>query len=432
MINEKIKFIDLFCGIGGFRLGLQQALSRNNLIGECILSSDIKKSAIETYQLNFEKSNIEDVRKINTSELGSFDFLLAGFPCQAFSSAGKRLGFEDTRGTLFFEVARILNDIKPKCFILENVEGLINHNKGNTLSTILAILDQIGYDFSWKLLNSKNFGLAQGRKRIYIAGVRKDLNLNLQNIFDFSTNFKAVTFKDIRDYNLETPNSKLNFLLKSSFNNLNLLAGKSINDKRGGYNNIHSWDLGIKGSITPKQKELINSLIVKRRNKKWSVENGTSWFDGIPLSLNQIKTFMDYENLENDLNALTEKGYLKQEYLKDYKIINNVKTKIKRTDLPMGYTLTTGKLSFEFSKIIDDNNIIPTIVATDSTRLGVIENTGLRKLSHSELKKLFGFPLTYKTNHLTTEEIFDLFGNSVTVNVIEEIANNLIKLITKQ
>lgn len=395
-INKKIKFIDLFCGIGGIRLGLQQALERQNISYECILSSDIKKSAVKTYQENFKDIVSGDVKEISTINIKDFDILLAGFPCQAFSSAGKRRGFEDTRGTLFFEVARILKDKQPKAFILENVEGLVNHNNGKTISTILATLDEIGYHYSWKILNSKDFNLAQNRKRIYIVGSRKDLKIDTSLVFNFKTKFKKVIFKDVREYGLEVIDSKLNNLLGSIYNDFNLLANKSIKDKRGGENNIHSWDLEIKGKLTQQQKELMNSLVTKRRYKKWSVENGTSWFDGMPLSLSQIKSFLNYPQIEKDLEILVDKGYLKMEYPKDYALINGIKTKISRTDLPLGYTLTTGKLSFEFSDILDDNLITPTIVATDANRLAVIEKKGLRKLSPNELKKLFGFHIEYK------------------------------------
>lgn len=429
MKMKTLNFIDLFCGLGGIRIGFQNAIVKNKFKSKCLLSSDIKKSAVNTYKINFKDNVVGDVCTIETKNLPSFDVLLAGFPCQAFSSAGKRMGFEDTRGTLFFEVARILKDKQPQGFILENVEGLIGHDNGKTLSVILATLVEIGYNTSWKLLNSKDFGLAQNRKRIYIVGTKKDLNINTEDVFNFKTNFKNTLFKDVRDFKIPVIDSKLNKLLNNNFDDLSLLSGKSIKDKRGGVNNIHSWDLGLKGRVTKKQKELINSLITKRRYKKWAVENGTAWFDGIPLSLIQIKSFIDYPTIQDDLDALLKKGYLKMDYPKDYSNINGVKTKIPRTDLPMGYTLTTGKLSFEFSDILDDNDIVPTIVATDASRLGVIEKDGLRKLTTNELKKLFGFPVSYKTEHLTEEECFDLFGNSVTVNVVESVANNLIKLL---
>ena len=150
---KKIKFIDLFSGLGGFRIGFENACRKLKIESECILSSEIKTHAIDTYSKNFKDHNlIGDITKLKASEIPNFDILLAGFPCQSFSSAGSRRGFLDTRGTLFFEIERILKAKKPKGFILENVEGLVKHdlkdkNKkiGQTLETILKILTQIDY-----------------------------------------------------------------------------------------------------------------------------------------------------------------------------------------------------------------------------------------------------------------------------------------------
>lgn len=328
---------------------------------------------------------------------------------------------------MFFEVARILKSKQPRAFILENVEGLVTHEKGKTLSIILNTLTEIGYNHSWKVLNSKDFGIPQNRKRIYIVGLRKDLNLNTENVFNFSKQ-PLCTFHKVRETNLPVLDSKLNQILLKNFSNLNSLSGKSITDKRGGNNNIHSWDLALKGEVSEKQKELLNILISKRRYKKWAIENGTAWFDGIPLNLSQIKSFINYPSLEKDLNTLVNLGYLKMEHPKDFSIINGLKTKISREDLLLGYTFTTGKLSFEFNHILDDNNITPTIVSTDASKLAVIENKGLRKLSPLELKRLFGFPESYQISHLNSHEIFDVFGNSVTVNVIENITKNIIRM----
>lgn len=427
--SNSIKFIDLFCGLGGIRIGFQKALQEHQFKSQCVLSSDIKDIAIKTYEINFNEKVSGDVRNIDENNIPNFDVLLAGFPCQAFSTAGKRMGFDDTRGTLFFEVARILKSKQPRAFILENVEGLVTHDRGKTLSIILNTLTEIGYHHSWKVLNSKDFGVPQNRKRIYIVGLRKDLNLNTENIFNF-LKYPLCTFHKVRESNLPVLDSKLNQILLKNFSNLNSLSGKSITDKRGGNNNIHSWDLALKGKVSEKQKELLNILISKRRYKKWAIENGTAWFDGIPLTFSQIKSFINYSSLPKDLNTLVNLGYLKMDYPKDFSIINGLKTKVSREDLPLGYTFTTGKLSFEFNHILDDNNITPTIVSTDASKLAVIENKGLRKLSPLELKRLFGFPESYQTSHLNSHEIFDVFGNSVTVNVIENITKNIIHAIT--
>lgn len=200
----------MFTGIGGFELGIQRAaLSVRNgktedtvsgtseqsmestaesLLSDggitdhistgdsgevlCVGYSEIDKHAIQTFEHRFGKEikNYGDATTINTADLPDFDLLVGGFPCQAFSVAGKRMGFEDTRGTLFFDVARVLRDKRPKYFILENVKGLLSHAGGETFQTILEVLTDTGYDVSWSIHNSKNYGVPQNRERIYIIG----------------------------------------------------------------------------------------------------------------------------------------------------------------------------------------------------------------------------------------------------------------------
>ena len=216
-----MKYLSLFTGIGGFELGIQQAYEktlgtinrikdgrgeeyetnddeeRDRLESEegknisskegldreygdgrtdegeptCIGYSEIDKYAIQIYQKYFPNhKNYGDITKINTKEIPDFELLVGGFPCQSFSIAGKRKGFEDTRGTLFFEIARILKDKKPCTLLLENVKGLLSHDNGNTFKTIISTLDELGYDIQWQVLNSKNFGVPQNRERVFIVG----------------------------------------------------------------------------------------------------------------------------------------------------------------------------------------------------------------------------------------------------------------------
>lgn len=171
----KFKFIDLFAGIGGFRIALQ------NLGGLCVFSSEWDEKAQQTYQANFGEIPFGDITKKEIKQLipSQFDILSAGFPCQAFSIAGKRGGFEDTRGTLFFDVAEIIKNHQPKVFFLENVKGLFNHDKGRTLNTILNTLrlDLNYFVPESKIINAKDFGVAQNRERILIIGFHKSLNI---------------------------------------------------------------------------------------------------------------------------------------------------------------------------------------------------------------------------------------------------------------
>lgn len=200
-----MKYLSLFTGIGGFELGIQQAYESNTehaSLGKeseqkecaqggfgspdklgtllhdrdgaaplCVGYSEIDKYAVQIYQHHFpEHRNYGDITKIEAETLPDFDLLCGGFPCQAFSIAGKRRGFEDTRGTLFFDIARIIRSKRPRLLLLENVKGLLSHDEGRTFRTIIAALDELGYDLQWQVLNSKDFGVPQNRERVFIVG----------------------------------------------------------------------------------------------------------------------------------------------------------------------------------------------------------------------------------------------------------------------
>jgi len=173
----EIRIIDLFAGIGGIRLGFERAARGFGHSIKCVFSSEIDKYARKTYATNFGEEPAGDITQIAADDIPDFDVLCGGFPCQAFSVAGRRLGFKDTRGTLFFEIARLIDAKKPKAFLLENVKGLVTHNKGKTLATILSVLrDDLGYYVPEpKVLNARNFGVPQQRERIIIVGFRKDV-----------------------------------------------------------------------------------------------------------------------------------------------------------------------------------------------------------------------------------------------------------------
>lgn len=430
--SKQIKYIDLFAGMGGFRRGFELAAEKFGLEAECVFTSEIKRSAIKFYSDNFENIDEIDITKVDAASIPKFDVLLAGFPCQAFSSAGKREGFLDTRGTLFFDIERILKEHRPKGFILENVEGLVNHDKGSerspigrTLTTILSSLEALGYKTSWKVLDSSEFGLAQQRKRIFIVGTL-DFKVSLDKFEKVK-----VTLDEVLEKNLPTESSKTIELLLKKFD-LSDLPGKSLKDKRGGINNIHSWDIDLKGRTTLAQRELLNELLKARRNKKWGLKKGITWMDGMPLTIREIKTFYDHPKLSENLQDLVSKGYLVFEHPKDLVEVGVGKARKlvreKREDLPKGYNIVAGKLSFEISKILDPRGVTPTLVATDLDRMMVIEKKGLRRLSVVEMLRLFGFADSM-TVGLKRNEIVDLLGNSVPVNIVECVAERLLGLI---
>ena len=179
-----MKFLDLFAGIGGFRLGLESA--GHECVGFCEIDKFARKSykAIHDTEGEIELHDITSVPDELVRKIGHVDIICGGFPCQAFSIAGKRGGFEDTRGTLFFEIARFASILKPKYIFCENVKGLLNHDKGRTFKTIINTFDELGYDVEWQVLNSKNFGVPQNRERVYIIG---HLSLTVSLAVDNST-----------------------------------------------------------------------------------------------------------------------------------------------------------------------------------------------------------------------------------------------------
>lgn len=172
---EKIKFIDLFCGIGGFRVAMNEVCKENNLIPECVFSSDIDPYCQDSYEVNFGERPVGDITKIDEKDIPDHDILFAGFPCQPFSIIGQRQGFNDIRGTLFFDIARILKYKKPKAFILENVKQLVGHDKGKTLQVIIQTLKELGYNVQYAVLNALDYGLPQKRERAIIIGHREPI-----------------------------------------------------------------------------------------------------------------------------------------------------------------------------------------------------------------------------------------------------------------
>lgn len=189
-----IKFIDLFCGIGGFRYASQQTFQQLGIKGRCLFSCDIDKFAAKSYQANFGEEPAGDITKVNEKDIPDFDLLFAGFPCQAFSICGLQKGFADsTKGTLFFDIARILKAKQPNAFVLENVKNLVSHDGGRTFQTIIHVLrEELGYFVDYKVLNALDFGLPQKRERIVIVGAKKPFDMDWR--FDIE---QVKTLKDI-------------------------------------------------------------------------------------------------------------------------------------------------------------------------------------------------------------------------------------------
>ena len=413
-----IKYIDLFAGVGGIRLGVSQALARNGIESECVLSSEINEKASETYQLNFGEHPSGDVRLI--TEVEPFDLLLGGFPCQPFSYAGKRMGFGDTRGTLFFEIERLLEKYRPKAFLLENVRGLYTHDSGRTFKTIMDKLHGLGYGTYDLLQNSSNFGVPQNRVRLYILGIKNvQPQMGLQtdlgaadshkykkksmelSLFDEK---KKCCVGDILEENVEERyycSEKFQQMLREAVgDDLNILHGYRLIDYRGGQS-LHSWELGMKGKCSDAEIHFMNALILNRRKPIFGKEQ-----DGKKLTLEQIKTFYKEPDIDEVISSLLEKRYLQ---------VNGGK-----------YNPVCGNMSFEVFKFLDPESISVTLTSSDANRLGVIQNNRARHITPRECARLQGFPDTFKL-HPSDAWSYKQFGNSVSVPVIEAVFNEFIK-----
>jgi DNA (cytosine-5)-methyltransferase 1 len=438
MKRKELKFIDLFAGLGGIRLGFEQAASELGISTECVFTSEIKEHAIKSLTSNFNHKNIAgDITKIEADILPDFDYLLAGFPCQAFSVAGKQKGFVDTRGTLFFDIERILKAKKPIGFILENVEGLVKHDRenkndniGRTLKTIVDSLSK-DYKVTYRVLDSKDFGVPQSRKRIFIIG-----SLNKHITLD---NFEVVNknINEILESKVEVLNTEFTKKILKHYKP-EMLYGKFIKDKRGGDNNIHSWDISAKGEVNTEEKRLLNMLFKERRKKHWAEKIGIEWMDGMPLTKEQIETFYNNKQLPKMLDNLVKKGYISFEHPKK-KIVskastgqNKVYERVPDITKSKGYNIVSGKLSYPFSHFLNPNDIAPTLVAMDMDTIGVIDGKGIRNLTIREGLRLFGYPETYsldmfEVNKTEIRKAYDLLGNSVCVPVVKAVSLRVLK-----
>lgn len=341
--------------------------------------------------------------------------------CQPFSMAGKRYGFEDTRGTLFFEIARILKEKNPKYFLLENVENLVVHDLskedkkngkeiGRTLETILSILNDLGYKTTWKVIQASDYGIPQARRRIYIVG-SKDEYISLDN---FKKSFKS--FGEVQEKGLPCVDSDFSRRLFKYIdeNNLDIsfLYDKAIRDKRGSDNNIHSWDLGLRGDLSEIQKDFMDSFILERRKKSLAEDKGLEYKEGIGLSIKDLRQIYKGDNFEKDIAELLNLGYIKSKNIDNYS--------------ELLYDINGGKLSYEFAKIIDPNKPCLTLVATDVSKMAVVDGKGIRKLTLREGLRLNGYPEDY-TFDIDYSKGMDLLGNTVVVPIIKMICDRILE-----
>ena len=399
------------------RLAFEAAARSLNLETECVLSSEINPDAQLVYQTNFCDTPSGDIRLID--KLPEHQILLAGFPCQSFSYAGKKAGFGDTRGTLFFEIVRLIDTFKPQAFIFENVRGLVSHDSGQTLETIKGEMTSRGYSFDYFVLNSSNFSLPQNRVRVYLVGVlnaspqfrlvsdlgpKDSHSSNHQQLSLFYPLSQPVTVADILEDNPDTKYDCspefVNALKQIVNNDFSRLHGMRLIDYRGG-NSIHSWELGLRGECSLDEIELMNLFILKRRNKEFGHHQ-----DGKLLTKEQIATFFAHPNLDEILDSLVTKKYLQR---------NN-----------QLYKPVSGNFSFEVYKFLDPAKISVTVVASDANRLGVYHNDRVRRITPREAARLQGFPDSFSL-HSNDDKAYHQMGNSVSVNVVKAVAEEVIQ-----
>ena len=380
-----MKFLDLFAGIGGFRLGMEAAGH------ECIGFCEIDKFARASYKtIHNTKGEIElhDITEVTEEEIrniGHVDVICGGFPCQAFSIAGARRGFEDTRGTLFFEIARFASILRPKYLFLENVKGLLNHDKGNTFEVILSALDELGYDVEWQVLNSKNFGVPQNRERVFIIGHLR--GERTRNVFPISGESEQSDHQP----------PKIEIIGNT----------KNPNGTSKGTKSVVYGSGGVVGTLTatdykePKQVAIKQFGILQPNFNQCGVVYET---DGI------APTIRAYQGggLEPKIRVkeATSQGYAEAQIGDSVNLSHpNSKTRRGRVGKQIANTLLTGESQ------------------------GVVEpDYRIRKLTPRECWRLQGFPdwAFDKAQEVNSNsQLYKQAGNSVTVNVIAAIAKEL-------
>ena len=423
----------MFSGIGGFELGIQKAIPD----AQCVGFSEIDKWAISIYQTHFKgHKNYGDANKINPSEIPDFDVLVGGFPCQAFSIAGKRRGFRDTRGTLFFEIARVLREKQPRFLVLENVKGLLSHDQGNSANIIMSTLDELGYDVQWNVCNSKNHGVPQNRQRIFIVGHLRTSGQSARQVFslrrgdskttglsaheNISTTVIARHADGIRSgtYIGETQLSQIECI-----GNIN----SSGNDANG---NVFSAD-GLCPTLTTNKGEGLKVVC-------FNAERGTRDKDPNPKKGGGSGILSRDDDVSYALTQ-THGGHLVQLVggSQANRIYDPMGIAVAQQALSGGMGAKTGLYAVPVllankrqngRRFKDDGS--PSLTLTAQDKHGVLTGKRIRKLMPIECERLQGFPDNWTQYGVDGEAISDTqrykcCGNAVTVNVVAAIFNEL-------
>ena len=376
-----MKFLDLFAGIGGFRLGME--LAGHECIGFCEIDKFARASykAIHNTKGEIELHDITSVSDESIRGIGSVDIICGGFPCQAFSIAGNRRGFEDTRGTLFFEIARFASILRPKYLFLENVRGLLNHDGGATFETIIRTLDELGYDVEWQVLNSKNFGVPQNRERVFIIGHLR--GERTRNVFPIGRESQSTSSQSVVKIGNVNP------------------SGNGMNGE------VYQAD-GLAPTLTTNKGEGQKIAVKSNAIKQFGVLQPNFNQCGVVYETDGIApTIRAYQggNLEPKIRVkeATKQGFAEAEIGDSVNLSHpNSKTRRGRVGKSIANTLLTG----ESQGVVDPDFRI-------------------RKLTPRECWRLQGFPdwAFDKAQEVNSNsQLYKQAGNSVTVNVIAAIA----------
>ena len=425
--NKRMKFLDLFAGIGGFRLGMESA--GHECVGFCEIDKYARASykAIHNTEGEIELHDITAVSDESIRGFGSVDVICGGFPCQAFSIAGHRRGFEDTRGTLFFEICRFASILRPKYLFLENVRGLLNHDGGATFETIIRTLDGLGYDVEWQVLNSKNFGVPQNRERVFIIGhLRGERTRNVFPIGRESEQSDRQQSKIEIVGNTKNPNGTsqgTGSVVYDSNGLIGTLCARDYKEPKQVAIPVLTPDRAEKrqnGRRFKTDGEPMFTLTAQDRHGV-VVGNEIKKFGTIQPNFNQSGVVYDTDGIAPTIRAYqggglelkirvkeaTSQGYAEAEIGDSVNLSHpNSKTRRGRVGKQIANTLLTGESQ------------------------GVVEpDFRIRKLTPRECWRLQGFPdwAFDKAQEVNSNsQLYKQAGNSVTVNVIAAIAKELL------
>lgn len=379
---DRFKFIDLFSGIGGFH----QAMT--NLGGKCVLAAEIDEYAISTYYENYKIDSARDVRKIKNEDIPKYDVLCGGFPCQTFSKAGKRLGFTDeTKGTLFFEIVRIIKSSRPKFIILENVRNLASHDHGNTMKVVKGALDELGYNINVEIMSPHQLGIPQLRERVYILGIRKDI---------YSGEMK-FSIPKVNKNDIDIGSSKI----------FEECASEKYNISEHEEMVLTCWDEFYRGI---KEKTIGFPIWMSEFGSKEDVSNLPKWKANFCIKNRQL-----YQNNKIFIDLWLKKW----EYLKAF---TPTERKFEWQAGDSIKSIWEAFIQFRPSGIrVKRPNVFPTLVAM--VQIPIIGKYK-RRLTPREAARLQSFPDSFIPNS-NDHQAYKQFGNAVNVNCVEFLARQL-------